>query len=170
MKEASLSLEEVAAALRVRVDVVRRSLQSGHFPGRFLADGEVRIPAHEVELERGHLAEGWDASVAGGDGGEKGRGLHAEGLARLKEEIASVFHEEHRGLQKVVLEVLEKQQRKLDRLEALVSGLRREMVLDAADEDWSVPLQLEAGSRLGAKAVLEEIDELEALLLDEDVG
>lgn len=45
----SLSLAEVAERLGCSAEEVRRALQEGWFPGRFVVSGEVRIPSTEVE-------------------------------------------------------------------------------------------------------------------------
>jgi hypothetical protein len=163
------TLSEVARRLEVDIAEVRAAVREGIFPGRFLVQGEILIPAEDVEA----AAQTWARpgrpclEVEGEVVSEGPKGAGAEG-AQLSEAVVRMLREEREAWLEGLTEPLERQEDRLHRLEMEVRELRSELrALGAGGRRASEGDAREAPSRgVDVRGLVREIADLESLLND----
>ena len=176
MSRGALSVSEAARRLGALPSEVTAALREGRFPGRFLCNGEMWLPAGEVEsavrewAERERQTVSTEVTSAVGDQ-EPSRSGELRGL---RDDIRQVLKEERRALVDALVRPLEAQEDRLHRLEDEVRGMRGELrTLGPGSEasEWdSASAPPDTSSRsVDFRGLVQEIAELEALLGDLEV-
>lgn len=177
----SLTLQEASRRLETSEIEVRRALQAGEFPGRFLVDGGYRIPLEEVERAR----ERWiqrrpvvEAEIHSDPGTRRiSSSLGADDVEELRRSMLAILREERRAVFQTLLVPLEKTEDRLARLEDEVRAVRRGVQalgsgsVEGEREEggvWSSESEGPGGG-VDVRGLVREIADLEAMLSDFEI-
>ena len=128
MSEWTYSLAEAARILHVDVSEIRRALKDGWFPGRFLSNGDWRIPAEEVrcaERSWGRYAV-LEPDIEESNASSIGHEVRRE-LSELRESVIRVLKSERDALLDEIVRPLEAQASRMRGLESEIRSLREEV-------------------------------------------
>lgn len=165
----SLSVEDAAGFLGASEDELRRAMDNGAFPGRFLVEDRVRVPREDLERALGR----WKRRPRARSRDHAGEaGPDRRGQSPPKAELGSLENVLEQARELVTQELAAYADR-LERVEEEVRQLRKELreasVSMGSHGEGVWKGGSEQASGIDAGRVVQEISDLEALLTEYEI-